>query len=227
MQKQGIMQTIESATPTYPSSYPLATLVERPSLWMLEILADLYEAEIRGTHGLHIVHPRASWLTLVVSSVTTCGACGGPARWEERSDDGERVAWCGRCAEAEVALAAARALRWPARRAPAGDLTRTVRVPAITMHAMVYGARALAILALAFGLGSVGCATAPRPIEVEAVGQLDASPTHVTQAAVHADTDLSGGFQAVEGDDSATKTVTTVSAVDAAPTVETKVAHGF
>lgn len=77
-----------------------------------------------------------------------------------------------------------------------------------------------AIVCLVLGLGVVGCATAPRPVEVESVGQL-AQGSSVWHAPTHADTDLSGGFQAVEGDDSATKTIVTVSAVEA-PEVTTK-----
>lgn len=167
--------------------------------WMIDILADDYASTIRGSHGFGVRHPRAPWLTLVVSDNIECGTqgCDELARWEEDYDH----PFCPRCAEAEVALAAARALRWPARRAPAGDLTRTVRVPAITMHAMVYGARALAVLALAFGLGVAGCATAPRPVEVESVGQLAASSSHVYSAAVHSTTDLTPAVGAVATDD--------------------------
>lgn len=91
---------------------------------------------------------------------------------------------------------------------------------------------ALIVLALVVGLGSIGCATAPRPVEVESVGQLSASSSHVYSAAVHATTDLAPSFGAVDTDeDVAVSTKTTdpvVGDVAAdAPAVETKVAHGF
>jgi hypothetical protein len=72
---------------------------------MVDIMADLYAAEIHGTHGFGIRHPRAPWLTLVVSSVVECFCCFAPARWEE--DYG--TAFCSRCADAEIAVASARA----------------------------------------------------------------------------------------------------------------------
>lgn len=86
-----------------PASYPLATLVEAPPEWMLDQMADDYQAQIVGTHGFGIRHPRAAWLTLVVSSVEECFSCFAPARWR----DGDRTAYCARCAEAEIALNAA------------------------------------------------------------------------------------------------------------------------
>lgn len=68
---------------------------------------------------------------------------------------------------------------------------------------------------MVLGLGA-GCATVRvSPVTVESVGELRASASHVYAAPIHATTDLSGGFQAVEGDDSATASVTTVSAVEA------------
>jgi len=90
----------------YPASYPLSTLVEAPAEWALNLMADLYQADIKGTHGFGVRHPRAPWLLLVVSSVERC-ACGERARWEEMGGP----AFCPRCAEAEIALVAAEQLR--------------------------------------------------------------------------------------------------------------------
>jgi hypothetical protein len=50
-------------------------------------------------------------------------------------------------------------------------------------------------LVLAVAILGIGCATAARVPDAEAVGTLSASPTHVMQAPVHADTDLSVAFQ--------------------------------
>lgn len=86
---------------TTPASYPLGTFLKTPPEWAINLLADLYAAEIVGTHGFGLRHPRAPWLTLVVSSVVECFSCVAPARWEEA---GHGTAFCARCAEAEAAL---------------------------------------------------------------------------------------------------------------------------
>lgn len=119
----------------FPASYPLPTLVEVPSEWALDLLAGLYQAEIHGTHGFGLTHPRADWLRLVVSSVEECN-CGAPGRWEDatlmRRADGSRVLWCARCADGEIAIHAAEKLRRASRvpRAfPAYETERTVVVP--------------------------------------------------------------------------------------------------
>jgi hypothetical protein len=76
----------------------------------------------------------------------------------------------------------------------------------------------LAIAAMVIG---IGCATTARPVEVETVGQLSASETHVAQAPVHATTDLTpGGFVATESaEDDAGMTVSSgpVETPDVAP----------
>lgn len=73
---------------------------------------------------------------------------------------------------------------------------RTVRVPRQSMSELVYGPaprrRSPVIGAIAIGIliGIVGCASAPRAVDVETVGTLTASETHVAQAPVHATTDF-------------------------------------
>lgn len=202
--------SIETTADISPS-YLLTTTRGLPE-WAINLLADDYASTIRGSHGFRVRHPRAPKLTLVVSDNIECGTqgCDELARWEE---DYEHQ-FCPRCAEAEIAVVVAAKLKWPRRRPPSGDLTQTTRLPRQSMADMVFGARAFAVLVLALGLAVGGCATAPRSVEVEAVGQL-AQGSSVWHAPTHASTDLSGGFQAVEGDDSATKTITTVSAVEA------------
>lgn len=126
----------------FPDSYPLPTLVEVPSEWALDLMADIYQAEIVGTHGFGMTHPRARWLRLVVSSVEECD-CGAPGRWEDatltRRDDGSAVLWCARCADAEIAVHAAemlgRASRAP-RVVPAYETERTVVEPFISIDEM-------------------------------------------------------------------------------------------
>ena len=49
--------------------------------------------------------------------------------------------------------------------------------------------------------GIMGCATAPRAPEVETVGAISASSSHVYTAPVHATTDLTPGFQAIDTDE--------------------------
>jgi len=101
------------------------------------------------------------------------------------------------------------------------DLTETRPIPVQSMAALVWGAPAprrmrlpTRVIFMAAVLGaSMGCATARQASapDVEAVGALSASATHVYVAPVHATTDLTPGFQAIEGaDDDATETVTTV-----------------
>lgn len=59
----------------------------------------------------------------------------------------------------------------------------------------------IAALVLFLGLSLNACATAPRPPEVETVGALSASYHSIAVAPVHAGTDLSAGFQAVDTDE--------------------------
>jgi hypothetical protein len=80
------------------------------------------------------------------------------------------------------------------------DLGDTRRVPNQSMRAMVFGLAALALVAT---LSGVGCATAPRSVEVETVGALSASTTHVYAAPVHATSDLAPVGFVVGGDDDA------------------------
>lgn len=94
----------------YPASYPLWTLQgRRAPEWMVNLLADIYAAEITGTHGMGICHPRATWLTLLISNSEEC-PCGELGRWEDGTERGEKgsVVWCARCAEAEIVLLEAR-----------------------------------------------------------------------------------------------------------------------
>ena len=51
--------------------------------------------------------------------------------------------------------------------------------------------------------GFSGCATAPRPVDAETVGALSVSPTHVYAQPVHADTELTSSFGAVDTDEDA------------------------
>lgn len=83
------------------------------------------------------------------------------------------------------------------------------------------------VVALALGLlaGAAGChATAPAP-EVESVGQLARSYNSVASAPVHATTDLSGGFQAIDSDEA--PAVSAAGEQVEAPEVVAKNAHGF
>lgn len=89
-----------------PASYPLWTLQHTNApAWMIDLLADIYAGEITGTHGFGICHPRARWLRLVVSDREEC-PCGAIGFWEDDSLL-ERVVYCRRCADAEIALFAA------------------------------------------------------------------------------------------------------------------------
>src|SRR6185437_10478628 len=109
--------------------------------------------------------------------------------------------------------------------AESDELTGATRpIPIQSMRDLVFGrpaprrprfpARLIFVAALA--VASIGCASGRHaPPEVESVGTLAASYHSIAVQAVHADTDLSGGFQAVEGDDDAGEVATTVSRVDA------------
>jgi hypothetical protein len=97
-----------------PASPPLGDLVEVPPEWMLDLMIDLYQVEVRGAHGFGLCHPRAPWLRLVVTDREECD-CDALGCWEdaaaERREDGTRVLYCRRCADAEIALNAAERLR--------------------------------------------------------------------------------------------------------------------
>lgn len=102
------MNTTNEGRPTYFGSYPLHTLVETPPEWAINLLADLYQPEVNGTHGFGLPHPRACWLTLVVSSVEECCRCSSPdVRWEDK----EVGAFCRDCAETEIVVTEARMAR--------------------------------------------------------------------------------------------------------------------
>lgn len=61
----------------------------------------------------------------------------------------------------------------------------------------------------------LGCATARQPLTVETPRELAPSETHVYQQAVHAPTDLSPGFQAIDTDaDGSVSTVADGSTVE-------------
>ncbi len=103
--------------------------------------------------------------------------------------------------------------------------TETRQIPLQSMAALVFGAPkpkrvrlpARLIFIVAFAASAWGCATG-RPAaadQPESVGTLAPSYNSIATAPVHKTTDLSPAFQAVEGDDSATETVTTVSQGDA------------
>lgn len=131
-------------TAALPGSYPLWTLQGKAAPeWAVDLLADLYAAEIKGTHGMGIAHPRASWLTLLVSSCEACCRCGSPdVRWE----DAEEGAFCRLCAEAEIVAlearwgrihALARAVDEACPRAV--DEVETTPIPHQTMTSLVFG----------------------------------------------------------------------------------------
>lgn len=86
----------------------------------------------------------------------------------------------------------------------------TTRIPRQSMSEMVYGTpprrRSPVKGAIAIGIfiGLVGCASAPAPraVDVETVGTLTASDTHVAQAPVHATTDFAPAAAVADtGDD--------------------------
>jgi len=104
------------------------------------------------------------------------------------------------------------------------EMTETRPIPVQSMADLVFGrptprrfrlpARLIFVAALA--VASIGCASGLQaPPEVESVGTLAVSYRSIAVQSVHADTDLSGGFQAVEGDDDAGEIATTVSRVNA------------
>lgn len=74
--------------------------------WALDVLATVHRADVRGSAGYGHRHPRARWLTLLVTSKIECD-CGEVASWQ----DADGWPFCGRCAEAEGALADACAIR--------------------------------------------------------------------------------------------------------------------
>lgn len=129
-----------------PASYPLWTLQGKAAPeWTVDLLADLYAAEIRGSHGMGIAHPRASWLTLLVSSCEECCRCGSTAvRWE----DAEEGAFCRGCAETEIVVLEARWTRIHAlaravdEACPrAVDEVETTPIPHVPMATLVFGGR--------------------------------------------------------------------------------------
>jgi len=212
-------------TTELPPSYPLWTLqASAAPEWAINLLADLYEIEIQGTHGFGVRHPRAPWLLLVVSSVERC-ACGERARWEEMGGP----AFCPRCADAEIALVAAEQLRREAgvpEPIPAYE-TEPTQVEAFVPMAHLPRPGALSLLcalALAVLGASTGCATAPRPVEVEVVGQLSASSTHVTVQALKHDAPPEFAGVVDSGDDVGEMVTTVVRAPDADADVTPEVA---
>lgn len=81
-------------------------------------------------------------------------------------------------------------------------------------------------MTLALALSTIACASAPRPMpEVETVGQLAASDSHVMTAAVHASTDLARGSFVASDDDAPVAAV--AGEVVEAPDVAAKNGHGF
>src|SRR4051812_14998367 len=78
-------------------------------------------------------------------------------------------------------------------------------------------------------LGSMlGCATARPVVTVEVPRELAPSDTHVSSAPVHASTDLSVSYQAIDTDaDAAPVVASDGSGGVEVPEVETKNAHGF
>jgi hypothetical protein len=109
------------------------------------------------------------------------------------------------------------------------DLLRTAKLPALTMAELVYGPRPAKryclptrVIFVAAVLGTtLGCrATIPPAPDTDTVGQLAAGPS-VYSAPVHATTDLTPQFGAVESGDDVSSEVTTVTrAPDAGPDAE-------
>lgn len=80
--------------------------------------------------------------------------------------------------------------------------------------------------------GFAGCATAPKSIEVETVGQLNASQdnySNVYSKPVHATTDLAPSFGVVDTDEDVTTgpSAVVVPAAEDVPVIAPKDAHGF
>jgi|SRR6185312_4008555 len=117
---------------------------------------------------------------------------------------------------------------------PANDfdeLSDTRAIPRETMRALVFGTPARRpvrfpsrlIFIAAVAMLSVGCATA-RPVEVEAVGQLSASATHVTVQALKHDAPPEFAGVVDSGDDVGEVVTTVVRAPDADADVTPEVA---
>lgn len=76
--------------------------------------------------------------------------------------------------------------------------------------------------------GLVGCATvAPKPPEVESVGTLTESATHVAQAPVHATSGMEDGTWATPVKIKPAPAIATAPAADETPDIAPKSAHGF
>lgn len=95
----------------------------------------------------------------------------------------------------------------------------TRQIPFETMAALVYPRPRRVrlpvklIFVAAFLSTTIGCATASKPVavEVETVGQLSASYNSVATAPIHASTDLTPAFGAVDSGDDTSSVATTVS----------------
>lgn len=87
------------------------------------------------------------------------------------------------------------------------DLTETTRIVNVPMATLVFGPAprprfpARLVFVAAVFLASVGCATSGRPIQVEAVGELTASATHVSTAPLKHDAPPEMGGVAGTDDD--------------------------
>lgn len=114
------------------------------------------------------------------------------------------------------------------------DLTETTRIANLPIRDLVYGPAPrrvrlpLRLIFVAAFLGTVvGCATASKPVTVEpeTVGTLSASYHGVTSAPVHASTDLTPSFGAVDSDADApalTKSTDSVKSEVEAPEIAPK-----
>jgi hypothetical protein len=112
----------------------------------------------------------------------------------------------------------------------------TTRIQAQTMSELVYGPRVIVIsqrrspsigaIALGLLLAVAGCATQQPQVQAETVGNLSASTSHVYVQPVHADTDLTPAYQAIDTDDEAPVATAVSHEVDAPAPVE-KNSHGF
>jgi hypothetical protein len=116
------------------------------------------------------------------------------------------------------------------------DLLATKKLPVCTMRELVYGPAprrpryrlpTRAIFLAAFLGTSIGCATASRPVEVEAVGTLTASYHSVAVAPLKHDAPPELG-QVIETGDAEDEAMA-AAPIEAAelPEVATKNAHGF
>lgn len=141
------MDANKETTMKIPGSFPLWTLQGSAAPeWVIDTLADLYASEIVGTHGMGIAHPRACWLTLIVSSVEECCRCGArDVRWE----DAEAGCFCRDCAETEIVVTEARIARIHALAREvdrqcvprAMDEIETTPIPHVPMATLVFGCR--------------------------------------------------------------------------------------